>query len=524
MMRLRRTSLCLALASLAGCATLPTDYPRTESHALTDTSDTLLARAFGPLAAAHPGQSGLHPLASGMDAFVARLLLADVAEESLDVQYYIWHDDVTGRWLADRLVRAADRGVRVRVLLDDIGTAPDDFALLVLDHHPNIEVRLFNPVATRETRGLGTLAEFGRVNRRMHNKSFTADNQATIIGGRNVGDEYYDARPDLEFGDLDVLGVGPVVHDVSTAFDRYWNSPAAFPIRALTDQRATAKQLEEGRAVLRVHTESQRDSAYARALESSTLAQSLHAGDLRFFWGRTRLVYDDPAKVLAESAEGPTALQSGLGAVIDATRSDLLLVSPYFVPGKAGVQWLRGLRERGVRIRVVTNSLAASDVAAVHSGYQRYRRPLLEAGVELYEFKPTARARDREGQRAARAATGLTGSSRAALHAKTFLFDRRVVFIGSLNLDPRSVHLNTEIGVLFDSPELAGAMADVIDEALPQQAYQVVLADAGTPNARLEWISIEDGATVRFDNDPAASLWRRLSVWFLSLLPIESQL
>jgi putative cardiolipin synthase len=207
--------------------------------------------------------------------------------------------------------------------------------------------------------------------------------------------------------------------------------------------------------------------------------------------------------------------------VVDATRSDLLLVSPYFVPGKAGMQWLRSLRERGVRIRVVTNSLAASDVAAVHSGYQRYRRSLLEAGVELYEFKPTARA----GARASKhAATGLTGSSRAALHAKTFMFDRRVVFVGSLNLDPRSMHLNTEIGVLFDSPELAAAMVDTIEEALPQQAYHVVLADAGTPDTRNEWVSIEDGGEVRYDSDPVASLWRRLIVWFLSLLPIESQL
>jgi putative cardiolipin synthase len=524
MKRLRRTGFWLALGSLVGCAALPAEYPRPESYTLTDTADTRLGRASAPLAVTHPRESGLRPLASGIDAFVARLVLADVAERSLDVQYYIWHDDVTGRWLAERLVRAADRGVRVRVLLDDIGTAPDDFALLVLELHPNIEVRLFNPVATRDARGLGTLADFERLNRRMHNKSFTADNQATVIGGRNVGDEYFAARPDLEFGDLDVLGVGPVVHEVSTAFDRYWNSRAAFPITALTDRRATGEQLEQGRAVLRTHAEAQRDTAYARALESSALAQALRAGNVPFFWGRARLVYDDPEKVMSDHGAGATPLESGIAPVVDTTRSDLLLVSPYFVPGKAGVQWLRGVRERGVRVRVVTNSLAASDVAAVHSGYQRYRRSLLDAGVELYEFKPTAGARDREGQRAAHAATGLTGSSRAALHAKTFIFDRRVVFVGSLNLDPRSVHLNTEIGVLFDSPELARGMAEAIDDALPHQAYHVVLADVGTPDARLAWVSAEDGGEVRYDSEPEASLWRRLGVWFLSLLPIESQL
>ncbi len=521
MRRAGRSAVSLLLVGLAGCAGLPTLDARTQSYAVTDTADTRLGRVIAPLVAAHPGHAGLVPFASGVDAFVARLVLAEAADRSLDVQYYIWHDDVTGRLLADRLVRAADRGVRVRVLLDDIGTAPDDVALLILDQHPNIELRLFNPVALRSARGLGTLADFGRVNRRMHNKSFTADNQATIVGGRNVGDEYYAARPDLEFGDLDVLAVGPVVQEVSDAFDRYWNSPAAYPISALTDRRATAQQLAQGRAALRAHTEAQRDGAYARALEASALAQALRTGDVRPFWGRARLVYDDPAKVLAETAAPLTPLQAGLAPVVDAVRAELLLVSPYFVPGEAGLAWLRRLRERGVRIRVVTNSLAASDVAAVHSGYQRYRRPLLDAGVELYEFKPTAYA---SAGGSGSASGGLTGSSRAALHAKSFVFDRRVVFVGSLNLDPRSLHLNTEIGVLFDSPELAGAMVDAIDAALAQQAYRVLLVDAGTPHARLEWVSSEDGGTQRFDSDPAASLWRRFSVWLLSLLPIESQL
>lgn len=516
-----RLFLCLPLLSLAGCATLPTHYSRTESWAVTDTADTRLGRGIGPLIAQHPAQTGLLPLGSGLDAFVARLLLADAADKSLDVQYYIWHDDVTGRLLADRLMRAADRGVRVRVLLDDIGTAPDDVALLILDHHPNIEVRLFNPVALRSARRLGTVAEFARVNRRMHNKSFTADNQATIIGGRNVGDEYYAARPDLEFGDLDVLSVGAVVRDVSDAFDRYWNSAAAYPIKALTDQRATAEQLEQGRAVLRAHSEAQRDTAYVRALESSPLAQALRSGELGAVWGRARLVYDDPTKVLAEAVDPATHLQAGLAPVVDATRSDLLLVSPYFVPGEAGVAWLRSLRERGVRIRVVTNSLAANDVPAVHSGYQRYRRALLEAGVELFEFKPTAHANARAS---GGAAAGLTGSSQAALHAKTFLFDRQVVFVGSLNLDPRSIHLNTEIGVLFESPQMASAMVEGIEVALVQQAYHVVLSDAGTPQARLKWISNESSGPRHLDREPEASLWRRVNVWVLSLLPIESQL
>ena len=222
------------LLALAGCVSLPTDYPRTASQALTDTADTRLGRGIAPITARHPGESGIHLLQRGTDAFVARLVLAEAADRSLDVQYYIWHADITGKLLADGLLRAAERGVRVRVLLDDLGTAPNDHTLLALDRHPDIEVRLFNPVAARGARGLGTLLEFGRVNRRMHNKSFTADNQATIVGGRNIGDEYFEARPDLDFGDLDALAVGPVVRQVSASFDRFWNSPASVPITALT--------------------------------------------------------------------------------------------------------------------------------------------------------------------------------------------------------------------------------------------------------------------------------------------------
>ncbi|MEW6683496.1 MAG: phospholipase D-like domain-containing protein [Nitrospirota bacterium] len=237
----RRTRPLVALAALglSACVSLPTGYPRTESSALTETNDTLLGRAFVPLVAEHPGESGFLALERGLDAFVARIVLAEAAQKSLDAQYYIWHGDTTGRLLAEALVRAAERRVRVRLLLDDLGTAAKDDALVALDAHPNIEVRLFNPIALRTARGLGMLLDFGRVNRRMHNKSFTADNHATIVGGRNVGDEYFEARPDLDFGDLDVLAIGPVVSEVSSAFDLYWNSAAAFPITALTNVRVS---------------------------------------------------------------------------------------------------------------------------------------------------------------------------------------------------------------------------------------------------------------------------------------------
>ena len=514
---------CLAgLLALTGCLSLPTDYPRKDTQAFTDTLDTRLGRGLAPLTEAHPGESGVHPLERGTDAFVARLVLAEAADRSLDVQYYIWHNDTTGRLLATWLMRAADRGVRVRVLLDDLGTAPNDRNLLALDHHPNIEVRLFNPVAARGARSLGTVFDFKRVNRRMHNKSFTADNKAAILGGRNVGDEYFQAHQDVEFIDFDVMAVGPVVQEVSASFDRFWNSPASVPITALTSDRASDTALVEARSNLQAFTETQRDGAYVNALRESGLTRQLLGGDVEVQWGRATIVDDDPAKVSTDPSERATHLLPKLAPLVAATSRELLLVSPYFVPGKGGVKWFRALRDRGVRVTVLTNSLAANDVTAVHAGYRRYREDLLKAGVELWEVKPTARSAGRTKTDERRGSgAGLAGSSHASLHAKTFAFDRRVLFVGSLNLDPRSAVLNTEIGLLIDNPELTSALVARLERRLPELAYRVRFR-AGSDD--LEWVSFENGAEMRYTRDPLASTWRRFSSWFLSWMPIESQL
>ena len=517
----------LAALALSACASLPTDYPRTASSAIQDTDQTVLGRGIAPLTAAHPGQSGLYPLQYGMEAFVARLVLAEAAEKSLDVQYYIWHGDQTGRLLAERLLRAADRGVRVRLLLDDLGTAADDAQLLALDAHPNLEVRLFNPVALRSARTLGMLVDFKRINRRMHNKSFTADNQATIVGGRNVGDEYFEAQSDLDFGDLDVMAVGPVVREVSDAFDLYWNSSAVYPVTALASKRPTAESLAQGRRALAAHADSMNDSPYAEALRQSRLADELRAGKVPLLWGRAWLVHDDPAKIEADPGDAATALLPRLKPVVEQTQSELLVVSPYFVPGKAGVEWFKSLRARGLKVSILTNSLASSDVGAVHAGYARYREALLRAGVELYEVKPGASVRAKDKDEASRKA-GVPGSSRASLHAKTFAFDRRTVFIGSLNLDPRSVKLNTEIGVVFESPELGQIFSARRARTLEGNAWRLELKPPASrpesPPSRIEWVAQEDGREVRLTSEPEVSAWRRFGVWFLSLLPIEEQL
>jgi len=418
-MRSRIATVVLA-ALVAGCASLPPLDGRVETRASADTATTRLGRAMVPDVAAHAGRSGIYPLPSPTDAFAARAFLAQAADRTLDVQYYIWHDDLTGRLFASALLRAADRGVRVRILLDDVGTKANDEVVLTLDSHPNIEVRLFNPVASRAFRGAGMLTDFARVNRRMHNKSFVADNQRAILGGRNIGDEYFDAHGGVVFSDLDVEIVGPAVAETSQAFDAYWNSNASVPIAALTGRRAQATSLDALRAELAAFVEAQRESAYVRKARS-TAAERLDADAAGWYWGRTLVVVDDVAKVERAPEDPEGRLLPQLGTVARQMQSELLIVSPYFVPGEAGVDWLRKAAGRGIGVTVLTNSLAATDVGVVHAGYKRYREALLDAGVRLYEFKPDAI----EYQRARRGKKRGEGGSSASLHAKTFVFDHR---------------------------------------------------------------------------------------------------
>jgi putative cardiolipin synthase len=514
-----RRVLALALAMLVmGCASLPSGYEHVETRALQDTGSTVLGRAGLEPLQAHPGQSAFRPLPNGVEALVARMVLAEAAERSLDVQYYIWHDDLTGRLFTHALLRAADRGVRVRILVDDVGTKANDETLLSLDAHTGIEIRLFNPVASRTFRGLGMLTDFSRINRRMHNKAFVADNQRAVIGGRNIGDEYFEAHGDVAFGDLDVLALGPVVDEVSDAFDLYWNAPMSIPIGALKGRPGQATELAVLREQLAAFAREQADSPYVRYARS-TVAQSLAAGTDSWFWGRGRVVVDDPAKTTRPPEDPEGHLLPQLARVGVQLRKELLIVSPYFVPGDAGVAALNALVQKGVRVTVLTNSLAATDVGAVHAGYRKYREPLLEGGVRLYELKPSAidygRSKDKSRQ---------ISGSHASLHAKTFVFDRRAVFIGSLNLDPRSTQLNTEIGVVSDSEPMAVALADRIEGALDQVAWRVErVVDPGS-RARLVWHeSTAQGPRLHVE-EPGVGAWRQLGVWFLGLLPIESQL
>ena len=502
-------AFALAIVASYGCTSLPPLEPRNPTVALAGTGTTTMGQAIAPLAAAHPGRSGVVPLADGRDAFAARVLLARGAERSLDVQYYIWRNDLTGVLTLDALRSAAARGVRVRLLLDDNNTAGFDPALLALDREPNVEVRLFNPFALRRWRSLGYLTDFSRLNRRMHNKSFTADNQVTIIGGRNIGDEYFGAAGDMLFVDLDVLAVGPVVPQVSRDFDRYWNSASAYPVDMIADSAGAdpAGTLERRAAAMRERPEAQR---YLDAVRTSPFAKQLAQGRLPLEWNVTRLVSDDPAKVLG-TAHPDARMAVHLRTLLGEPKQQLDLVSPYFVPSKEATQVFKDLAQAGTRVRILTNSLEATDVAAVHAGYAKWRRELLAAGVSLFELRRSwGPELPEKGQRR-------FGSSAASLHAKTMGVDGRSIFIGSFNMDRRSIDLNTEMGLVIDSAVLAGQLDHTLDETMPNRSYEVRLDKDGT----LYWLEHGKRGVLRHDVEPGTTVWKRLAVGALSLLPID---
>jgi putative cardiolipin synthase len=471
---------------------------------------TTLASACVPLTRARPGLSGIVPLRDGYDAFAARVLLAETAEQTLDVQYYIWHSDLSGTLLLDALRRAADRGVRVRLLLDDNNTSGLDEMLSALDAHENIEIRLFNPFRRRRARWLDYLADFSRLNRRMHNKSFTADNQVTIVGGRNVGDEYFGAGHDVLFVDFDVMAIGPVVNDVSVDFDRYWRSESAVPLDKVLSP-ASEECLKTVAESCERAVNSPDAEAFIEAVAQQKLMRDLVEQHLTFEWALTRMVSDDPSKGLGR-AKVKELLWSRLRTIVGEATSELYIVSPYLVPGKPGSRQFRALAKRGVKVSVLTNSLEATDVAAVHAGYSKYRKSMLRAGVTLFELKRMSPAPTGH-----RALMGSSGSSRSSLHAKTFAIDQSRMFVGSFNFDPRSARLNTELGFVIESPEMARRLASVFAEGLPNRAYAVRLRKHGL----LEWTERRDGREIVYEREPGAGLGLRLVVWIFSLLPIE---
>ena len=495
---------------LAGCASLPPLEPRQESRVLADTAGTRLARAVEPVATAHPGLTGIHALALGTDAFAARMLLARAAERSIDTQYYIWHPDQSGALLMGELWDAAKRGVRVRLLIDDQNTAGEDDILAALGTNPNFQVRIYNPFALRTGRVMNYLFDFERVNRRMHNKSFTVDDHATIVGGRNIGNEYFGAGEEVPFKDLDVIAIGPAVRAVSDEFDRYWNSASAYAAPSIVGAPPpdAAAFIEQRLSEARADPESR---AYLEAVRGTPLISALLEQRLALDWAPADLVSDDPAKTLDTHARKDVLLLSELLSGGARPHTSFDVISPYFVPREKGTEVFEKLVKDGVRVRVLTNSLAGTDVGVVHSGYSKWRCRLARSGVKLFELKPTVE--DRETRQRHK-----TGSSAARLHAKTFQADEQVVFAGSFNFDPRSALLNTEMGLVIHSPELARRLARTFDEEVVRNAYEVRVRDG---DSCIEWIEHTAVGDIVYDTEPHTGWLRRGWVEFLTLLPID---
>lgn len=500
--------LCILL--LSGCALPPlTDRPPSSALAENEARDTRLGQTLAPAINANPGLSGIHPLADPIAAFAARALLIDVAERTLDIQYYIWQGDSTGFLLFNSLHSAAERGVRVRLLLDDNGIPGLDDELAALNTHPNIEVRLFNPFVVRKPKFIGYLTDFSRVNRRMHNKSFTVDNQVTIIGGRNIGDEYFGATEEALFSDLDVLAVGPIVHDVSADFDLYWSSDSAYSAASILPEAGT-QQREDLVARFTLLEQEDEAAGYLKAQKESGFMQDILDRTLPFEWSKTQMISDDPAKVLG-LVKKDDLMVSEMADILGKPKANLELVSPYFVPTEAGTKAFVALAEQGVKIRILTNSLEATDVAAVHAGYGKRRKDLLKAGVEIFEWRAAP------GKQHRHPSAGPFGSSGSSLHAKTFAVDDKRVFVGSFNFDPRSARLNTELGFIIDNPSMAQQIDRLFNEQVPFEAY-IVKLDA---DDNLIWLERREGEVLRHYNEPGTSIGRRAWVRFLSILPIE---
>ncbi|PHP65150.1 phospholipase [Zhengella mangrovi] len=466
-----------------------------------------LAGGLEEQVAAHPGLTGILPLPDGMDAFVARLALVRAAASSIDARYYVWQRDKTGLVLMKAVLDAADRGVKVRLLVDDAGTPDFDAELAAFACHDNIEVRIFNPFMLRWPRVLNYAFDFFRLNRRMHNKSLLVDGRAAIVGGRNIGDEYFAAGDSL-FIDLDVLAVGEVVPAVSRDFDAYWASASAIPAeRIIPHRKASTAVLEKEAEEVRLSPEF---AEYCDALDESGLVRRLGAGEDLFRWTRADLHSDDPAKGRGRVPEDRLLIRC-LFREIGEPSGRFNLVSPYFIPGKDGAATFSGWARKGIAVSVLTNALETTDVVAVHAGYTKYRKPLLRDGLALFELRRGA------GAPGGRDRLGLVGSSASSLHAKTFTVDGERIFVGSFNFDPRSALLNCEMGLVIDDAELAGELDRSFATAVPEAAWAMSLDRDG----HLVWRGRKGDETVTRHDEPGGSLLRSVLLTVIGWLPVE---
>ncbi|WP_411741838.1 phospholipase D-like domain-containing protein [Pseudomonas sp. GL-B-19] len=502
---------------VAGCVTTPLPHDFSETLPASDSS---FGRSIQAQAAPHEGRSGFRLLPNSSEAFRARAELIRNAQKSVDLQYYIVHNGLSTRALVRELLLAADRGVRIRILLDDTASDGQEEVIATLAVHPNIYIRVFNPLhlgrSTLVTRTMGRLLNLSQQHRRMHNKLWVADNSAAIVGGRNLGDEYFDAKPDLNFTDMDLLCIGPVAEQLGHSFDQYWNSSLSQPISDLVLNKPTAEDLLKSRQRLEqsLQIASTENKALYDHLMTYRAQPQLNLWRKQLIWAHSQAMWDAPSKVLADDEPARSLLMATqLRPALDGVSKEFILISAYFVPQKPGMSYLIGRADAGVDVRLLTNSLEATDVPAVHGGYAPYRKTLLEHGVKLYELR---RQQDDPSGGSFR---GFSGGSDSSLHTKAMILDKQKVFIGSFNFDPRSVFWNTEVGVLVDSPELAGYMRDLALEGMaPAVSYQARLE-----NGEIVWIAEDDGRRYTLHEEPGGK-WRSFKAWLSDKIGLEKML
>jgi putative cardiolipin synthase len=497
-MRITLMPAAIAVVSvLAGCAGLPRHVQKTPSVAFQHPETTTLGRI---VAADELGKnlSGFRLLSSGEAALASLIALADHAERTLDIQYYIIHEDDSTRIFLHHVRLAADRGVRVRVLVDDLNTAGEDRRFMHLSSRANVEVRVFNPFTagrfSTTTRLIASATDIRRINHRMHNKLFVADDALAITGGRNIGDQYFTLDPRSNFVDLDVVAAGAIVPQLSASFDQFWNSKYAIPIASV----ASSVDAEANAAAPPVEAQFSESDKW--------LEQELDAQKLQLIWAPATVLADRPAKIASEtSPDEELTIANDIAALMSTAKQDLSIISPYFIPGKEGVALFAKLVASGVKVRILTNSLASTDSPLVDIGYARYRVPLLKLGVDLREMRPKL------GQKHARFHP--FRSSNASLHAKALVIDQKIVFIGSLNMDERSAKINSELGLVISSAEIAREVTNLLDDISTDGSYKLQLDQ----HDRVEWVSGDGGAQKIWHTDPATSRTER--AWLKILSP-----
>ena len=512
---------CSIAITVTGCSTLPKHKIESipETTLQVDTAQTTLAQIIQPLQEQHPDLTGYLVLFEPLEALATRLSLIDKAEKRLDLQYYIWDNDKVGSLALHALIRAADRGVKIRLLIDDNNAKSTEGIFLALAQHPNIEVKLFNPYRFRKYRALDMILDLKRINRRMHNKSFIADHQVALIGGRNMTNQYYNVSDNYQFSDVDVMLVGTAVKDISHSFDEYWSHEYAYKVQEVVNQSAHHLSYESLKRQLDEHYERVTVQNYLDLTSNSQAIDSLMSRDIQLDWVKAEVVKDSPDKIKSK-AKKKEHLNFQLIQHLEQPEKNVDLISAYFVPEKKGAKMLTDLAKDGVKVRVLTNSFKANDVAVVHAFYGKYRQNLLEHGVQLYEFLPALNKNDLDKNTedlAKKAKVSIKGLSRSSLHAKLMALDEKQVFIGSFNFDPRSAYLNTEIGVLLNSPPLAQAVHTTMDENLSKYAYKLLL-DA---NKKITWQRQTPQGPVIYTKEPRMKWWQRAGIKMLSWLPIE---